>query len=1251
MYVVRASSNCTILEWNVGVYGFFSEDWAHFGKNNGLFDVIRAIAFFDLDFQSTWNSTLQARWGPSWFVRSINLNPCLRLRPIIIDAQDDLKTEYMKSQVNSFWTFNAIDIDVLAYTAKVPEENVLHSGVQGKVSVGLLSAQTLENKQLFPYLFRYANPSGDDVRVAYSYYVLFGWRSISLINDESQNGDAKYQVFFELWNANNQSVSSLNLHTVPSSSLPYKTVSINALIKRLRDGTTRLLYMMVEEGFQFTADPHCELLPLNLCFLRDLKAMGVRPPTYQFLADESISIAHDFFSYDVNYPDIRNNMIYDLIHYTRGSAFSDDAVSYKNGVDTLMQQVFRVQPSDYADAYNRYGIYEWSHNTWKSYWEEKVLQGTALTGWAITVRTLTLMYTIGDVLAIILFALNDIMVTHQPTSKSQITTKMIADAISTSRPTFTTFGGPIPFTMPYPGQKTVAPAVVWQRLSIETHYPIAICCSGSYYRSNIFLQNDSVPVWATNTSSLLPPARLRNCTPGQMLSNGLCEWCPAGRASKEFDQTECVNCARGRTSLEKSSECTDCPVGKVANELQMKACTNCIPGSYAASQGLSQCLYCEFGKYSGVSAATGCNECGGDLTTATTASLIPSDCVCPKGTFSRNFIAPNSRNGKVTSCEECMSGLDCESDDWPHSWNAVGNLTSLTKEGYYTLVSSPFDTYKCCAGISCEEECPGGPPGHCEADRTGRTGLVCNDCLEDGHFIGAGTCKRCPMLFKLMILWIVIMTSLMCCLAYYLTNGRLTVDADNPLAMFLFIGLVVTSAQIFGVVKDLDIPWPRSLNGIMSGSGAVFSLDSSGLPLECAVGNWSVALYTVQVLFPYLLLLEILALFAGSKLLAKILKKPSISWEANKTLNVAGQVMQFLFIAFCGIMIKPLQCFRHPNGRWSMKMFPRVICSEGGDHSGLLVLAACICFGFLLPFVAWCVWGCLKAPSESSNANTGFLQRFRFLLYRFRPDCWWWGLGVLLRQTTLAFATVLVVENPHGQLFYTGAALAIYGFLVCRFWPWISGELSFIDAGAMLILVLMMLTASQFLPEPTPQMGRFGILVTLFLIMGALLTRFIFLVVKSVLKNGVFGEFGNGNPNRLTTSKEWLQWLESMKDIPNEDIIETICKMNGFDRESIIKLMSSWSAVTRQGSTGKQKRLTGLPNRVSVSKDRTSQLSRQSSRISSHSLGEASNTLPIHDASENLPKLLTNTGQDSVGTSKSSCVAGHFEKDSEMCTI
>jgi len=131
-----------------------------------------------------------------------------------------------------------------------------------------------------------------------------------------------------------------------------------------------------------------------------------------------------------------------------------------------------------------------------------------------------------------------------------------------------------------------------------------------------------------------------------------------------------------------------------------------------------------------------------------------------------------------------------------------------------------------------------------------------------------------------------------------------------------------------------------------------------------------------------------------------------------------------------------------------------------------------------------------------------------------------------------------------------------------------------------------------------------------------------------------------------------------MQDAPNADIIETVCRMNGFDRSSIVRLMSGWNAVTRQGVTGEQRRLSGVPNRISINKETTSRLSTQSSRSSrlscSNEIKPVEDVDAILDASINdgqdlLPTLLQH---DVVATDKSSAVKGRVETGSErMCTI
>jgi hypothetical protein len=226
------------------------------------------------------------------------------------------------------------------------------------------------------------------------------------------------------------------------------------------------------------------------------------------------------------------------------------------------------------------------------------------------------------------------------------------------------------------------------------------------------------------------------------------------------------------------------------------------------------------------------------------------------------------------------------------------------------------------------------------------------------------------------------------------------------------------------------------------------------------------------------------------------------------------------------------------------------------------------------------------------------------LLYRFRPDYWWWGLAFLLRQTILAFSTVLPINNPHAQLMYTGGTLAVYGFLVCRFWPWISRELSSIDAGTMLSLVLLMLAASQYLPEPPANSGRTGTLVGVFMFTLVLFLRFFAILIRGIGARGIKGEFDAMDSDRKSISKMWLQWLEYSHEIPNSEIVETICQMNEFDRVNLLSFMSSWNAATGQGVKGTRLRLSGLSSRAKVRrKESIDTLAQSSSRISAQDFG------------------------------------------------
>lgn len=82
-----------------------------------------------------------------------------------------------------------------------------------------------------------------------------------------------------------------------------------------------------------------------------------------------------------------------------------------------------------------------------------------------------------------------------------------------------------------------------------------------------------------------------------------------------------------------------------------------------------------------------------------------------------------------------------------------------------------------------------------------------------------------------------------------------------------------------------------------------------------------------------------------------------------------------------------------------------------------------ILFAFLLPSFT-----CLEASPDwltvCPKDDGTFLKSSRFLFFRFRPDCWWYGCWFILRGPMLAVPMAIFTDLPQVQLFVMTAVLA-----------------------------------------------------------------------------------------------------------------------------------------------------------------------------------------------------------------------------------
>lgn len=290
------------------------------------------------------------------------------------------------------------------------------------------------------------------------------------------------------------------------------------------------------------------------------------------------------------------------------------------------------------------------------------------------------------------------------------------------------------------------------------------------------------------------------------------------------------------------------------------------------------------------------------------------------------------------------------------------------------------------------------------------------------------------------------------------------------------------------------------------------------------------------------------------------------SWTVDRTLNCCGAIYQAFFIGVVVVGVLPFQCFDHPNHKASLVAFPEILCGEGGSHSTLVVLGIGLIAGVVVPITAVDFWATCVA-GKKSVVDEHFLIRFRFLLYRFRPDTWWWGPVLAVRQLFLAFAPIVQTHDPSSQITYCAVVFVVYQSALCRYLPWKAQEVNILDATSGVILSMLVVSAGSFLPQSDWGVGHNFIMVLLliFFVVGA--AFMLFYVGASFFKNGLKGQLGKGlkcgtfnfKSDPAESGKDFINLCNSVLSLCSEDrklVDEMFKEMNEYDIAALRQVIS-----------------------------------------------------------------------------------------------
>jgi len=683
------------------------------------------------------------------------------------------------------------------------------------------------------------------------------------------------------------------------------------------------------------------------------------------------------------------------------------------------------------------------------------------------------------------------------------------------------------------------------------------------------------------------------CESGRGASGTGFSVCVACEPGRKHDGTlgYCVDCERGTyINTSGSTSCRFCPPGKFQNGTNPRTCSDCIAGTYrgpidddclkcsagtfGAKAGQEECQPCDIGSYADEKGRTECTSCNGVLAGSTTQLLSAekaSFCVCPEGRY---------KGAQRDVCLQCPSKMTCalgaREEDFALNRTESSNFP-LVNAGYYTELDNPLKVYMCRP----LEACSGTFPASCA---NGRVGFLCARC-PDGETIQAGRCVPSRPRATVGLVALPILGTILAFCVYYKSNGPIYADTSSTLGAGVMVGLTVTTVQVVGTMAEVPLRWPGGLvEGSMSASKMLL-FDPDSLSLEAVLGFDPTMRYAIRVLVPYAVPVLFLSMYFVSHLFGAI-SPVATCWSLTKVLNSVGTVFQAVFIAIVGVVAVPYQCYSHPsdNGK-SVSQYPSVICGDK-DHGLMLALSSVLLATLVLPFAVVSVCGTCQAHRVSDVQK---LARIRFLLYRFRPDVWWWGNIFILRQALLAFSPMTRPDDLQFQFIFVGMILAVYPCMLFAYFPWRTIEPSILDGTVCVLLLLLLMVVST----PTPVIRAD---VVVLLIAFVVMTGLVYALANVAIK-GRLGQFGISYPRNKSLStfaQEWRALSEICAKLDLEVFTYMLASMSYFDRYALdvsMTILQDSSAGSIRVSDTCMARLQGLPrssSRLGISGNRAS---------------------------------------------------------------
>lgn len=281
--------------------------------------------------------------------------------------------------------------------------------------------------------------------------------------------------------------------------------------------------------------------------------------------------------------------------------------------------------------------------------------------------------------------------------------------------------------------------------------------------------------------------------------------------------------------------------------------------------------------------------------------------------------------------------------------------------------------------------------------------------------------------------------------SYYTLPSKYRATASASFMLSAMGGLTVATFQIFGLVgaslKDM------TYSSAFLDFGAFFVLDGKAWGVSC-LGTTTATFSMTAVVF-WMIPVCLMLLGCLSQLIP-ILKRNKLTWEWRKVISLIGNTLQTAFTTMTSLALVPFMCFKHPLGKYSVLKYPDIFC--GSSEHTLMHWAGASLILLATAFVSFCAFGAVKAPALAANPTKRELEMFTFLLHRFRPNRWSFGLVILGKGWGVSLPPVFFANQPSLLQLFIMLVLQLYLCILLWCMPWKAPLLNLADVTSTALL-------------------------------------------------------------------------------------------------------------------------------------------------------------------------------------------------------